>query len=559
MSSAASKTGAQIVVESLERHGVTHVFGVPGAKIDKVFDTLKSSSIETVVCRHEQNAAFIAGGIGRLTGRAGVAIATSGPGVSNLTTGLATANSEGDPLVALGGSVATSQSLKQIHQTLQAVSVLKPVTKFCAEVASPESIGEVMANAFQAAESDRPGAAYVNLPKDIMEGEAKCEALDVHANPKFGPGSLESLIEAAKLINSAQRPMLLLGLLASRPENADAVRTFLRKTGLPVAGTFQAAGTVSADLFKSFAGRVGQLDNTPGDELLATADVIITVGYDPVEYDLSIWNHPRSARIIHVDSTRADVDNFYSPAIEVLGDIAASLIALVDLVNPLVIETDVEHFLSTLASKRAMRIESAGRYTENPIHPLRIIAELQKWLSDDVTLCLDMGSFHLWIAHFLFSFRARQILISNGQQTLGVALPWGIASCLVRPNEKTLSISGDGGFLFSAMELETAVRLKLNLVHMVWIDGTYDMVAVQEEAKYRRKSGVDFGPVDIVKYAEAFSATGIMINSPDQIGPTLRRAFEIPGPVLIGIRVDYRDNHKLFERVPEHLLNRLGE
>jgi acetolactate synthase-1/2/3 large subunit len=559
MSSAASKTGAQIVVESLERHGVTHVFGVPGAKIDKVFDTLKSSSIETVVCRHEQNAAFIAGGIGRLTGRAGVAIATSGPGVSNLTTGLATANSEGDPLVALGGSVATSQSLKQIHQTLQAVSVLKPVTKFCAEVASPESIGEVMANAFQAAESDRPGAAYVNLPKDIMEGEAKCEALDVHANPKFGPGSLESLIEAAKLINSAQRPMLLLGLLASRPENADAVRTFLRKTGLPVVGTFQAAGTVSADLFKSFAGRVGQLDNTPGDELLATAEVIITVGYDPVEYDPSIWNHRRSARIIHVDSTRADVDNFYSPAIEVLGDIAASLIALVDLVNPLVIETDVEHFLSTLASKRAMRIESAGRYTENPIHPLRIIAELQKWLSDDVTLCLDMGSFHLWIAHFLFSFRARQILISNGQQTLGVALPWGIASCLVRPNEKTLSISGDGGFLFSAMELETAVRLKLNLVHMVWIDGTYDMVAVQEEAKYRRKSGVDFGPVDIVKYAEAFSATGIMINSPDQIGPTLRRAFEIPGPVLIGIRVDYRDNHKLFERVPEHLLNRLGE
>lgn len=182
MSSNASKTGAQIVVESLERHGVTHVFGIPGAKIDKVFDTLKSSSIETVVCRHEQNAAFIAGGIGRLTGRAGVAIATSGPGVSNLTTGLATANSEGDPMVALGGSVATSQ----------AVSVLKPVTKYCAEVASSESIGEVMANAFQAAESDRPGAAYVNLPKDIMEGEAKCEALDVPASPSFGPASRES-------------------------------------------------------------------------------------------------------------------------------------------------------------------------------------------------------------------------------------------------------------------------------------------------------------------------------------------------------------------------------
>jgi acetolactate synthase I/II/III large subunit len=555
MSSNTSKTGAQIVVESLERHGVTHVFGIPGAKIDKVFDALKSSSIETVVCRHEQNAAFIAGGIGRLTGRAGVAIATSGPGVSNLTTGLATANSEGDPMVALGGSVATSQSLKQIHQTLQAVSVLKPVTKFCAEVGSSESIGEVMANAFRAAESDRPGAAYVNLPKDIMEGEAKCEAFDVPASPKFGPGSRESLVDAAKIINGAQRPVLLLGLLASKPENADAVRAFLHKTELPVVGTFQAAGTVSADLFKSFAGRIGQLDNTPGDELLATADVVITVGYDPVEYDPSIWNHPRSARIIHIDSTRADVDNFYSPAVEVLGDIAASLTGLTDLVNPLVLAPDVERFLSTLASKRALRIEDADRYTENPIHPLRIVAELQKWVADDVTVCLDMGSFHLWIAHFLFSFRARQILISNGQQTLGVALPWGIASCLVRPNEKTLSISGDGGFLFSAMELETAVRLKLNLVHMVWIDGTYDMVAVQEQPKYKRTSGVDFGPVDVVKYAEAFGAVGFMVETPDQIGPTLKKAFEIPGPVLIGIRVDYRDNHKLFEKVHEHLLN----
>jgi len=555
MSSNFSKTGAQIVVESLERHGVTHVFGIPGAKIDKVFDTLKSSSIQTVVCRHEQNAAFIAGGVGRLTGKAGVAIATSGPGVSNLTTGLATANSEGDPMVALGGSVATSQSLKLIHQTLRAVSVLGPVTKFCAEVASSESIGEVMANAFRAAESNRPGAAYVNLPKDIMEGEASCEALDVPASPKFGPGSRESLIDAAKIINGGQRPMLLLGLLASRPENADAVRAFLRKTGLPVVGTFQAAGTVSADLFKSFAGRIGQLDNTPGDELLATADVIITVGYDPVEYDPSIWNRPRSARIIHLDSTRADVDNFYCPAVEVLGDIAASLNGLADLVSPLMLASDVELFLSTLASKRALRLEDAHQYTENPIHPLRIVAELQKWLADDVTLCLDMGSFHLWIAHFLFSFRARQILISNGQQTLGVALPWGIASCIVRPNEKTLSISGDGGFLFSSMELETAVRLKLNLVHMIWIDGRYDMVAVQEQSKYKRTSGVDLGPVDVVKYAEAFGATGFMVDAPDQIGPTLKKAFNIPGPILIGIRVDYRDNYKLFEKVHEHLLN----
>jgi acetolactate synthase-1/2/3 large subunit len=555
MGSKAAKTGAQVVVESLEKHGVQYVFGIPGAKIDKVFDTLVDSSIKTIVCRHEQNAAFIAGGMGRLTGKAGVAIATSGPGVSNLTTGLATANSEGDPMVALGGSVATSQSLKQIHLTLQAVSVLRPVTKFSAEASSPESIAEVMANAFRAAESDRPGAAFVNLPKDIMEGNAKCEVVEVPARPRFGPGNRDSLDLAAQIINAAQRPVILLGLSASRPENAEAVRTLLRKTHTPVVGTFQAAGAVSSDLFDRFAGRVGQLGNSLGDELLTSADVIITIGYDPVEYDPSIWNHRRAAKIIHIDSVRADVDNFYSPAVEILGDIALTLLALGPLLSTVVLAADVERFFANLASKRARRVKGAHNHSENPIHPLRIVAELQKWLRDDVTLCLDMGSFHLWLAHFLFSFRARQILISNGQQTLGVALPWGIASCLVRPHEKTLSISGDGGFLFSAMELETVVRLKLNLVHMVWIDGTYDMVGVQERTKYKRTSGVDFGPVDVVKYAEAFGASGYMINSPEEIGPVLRKAFEAPGPVLIGIRVDYRDNHMLFENVHEDLLN----
>jgi len=497
---------------------------------------------------------FIAGGIGRLTGRAGVAITTSGPGVSNLTTGLLTANSEGDPIVALGGAVATSQSLKQVHQTFQAVSAFKPLTKFSAEASSPESIAEIVANAFLAAESDRPGAAFVSLPKDVMEGEASCEALTGFSRPSFGPGSRDSLEEAARIIHGSQRAVILLGLLASKPGNADAVRAFMRKTNIPAVGTFQSAGTVSADLFQNFAGRVGQLDNSLGDELLAAADVIITVGYDPVEYDPSLWNHLRTAKLIHIDSNLADIDNFYLPAVEVLGNVAASLAALLDLVGPVVLAPDVRQFFANLASKRSLRIPEATQQTGDPIHPVRIVSELQKWLTQDVTVCIDMGSFHLWIAHFLFSFRARQILISNGQQTLGVALPWGIASCLVRPHEKTLSISGDGGFLFSAMELETAVRLKLNLVHMVWIDGTYDMVAVQERAKYKRTSGVDFGTVDVVKYAEAFGAKGLFINTPDEIGQQLRKAFEMPGPVLIGINVDYRDNHLLFEKVHKHLL-----
>jgi acetolactate synthase-1/2/3 large subunit len=208
--------------------------------------------------------------------------------------------------------------------------------------------------------------------------------------------------------------------------------------------------------------------------------------------------------------------------------------------------------LQAIAAERKQFSQEAARLNGTPIHPLRIVYELQKLLSSDVTLCLDMGSFHLWLARHLYSFKARQILMTNGQQTLGVALPWAIAASLVRPNEQAFSISGDGGFLFSAMELETAVRLKTNLVHMVWIDGTYDMVAVQEVQKYGRKSGCDFGSVHPVKYAEAFGATGLMIRTADEIIPVLKKAFDTPGPVIVGIHVDYSDNHKLFEMVDEN-------
>jgi len=549
------KSGADVVVRTLEERGVTHVFGVSGGKIDKVFDSLLDSTIKTVVCRHEQNAAFIAGGIGRMTGKAGVALATSGPGCSNLVTGVATANSEGDPVVALGGAVPVPDKLKQLHQTMDSVSLFKPVTKFSAEVSSPESVSEVVTNAFRAAESGRPGAAFVSLPKDIMMGAAQC---DVIHEPKYaaaGPADCSAINEAARLINQAKTPVLLLGLLASRPQNATAIREFVQSVKLPVVGTFQAAGAVSRPLFDYFAGRVGIVANQPADELLRVADLLITVGYDPVEYEPAVWNKGQKRPIVHIDVLPAELDNSYTPTIELQGDISATLAILTPLVSQSSLAPEISRLLVKIEEDR----EDLALVSENlrgtPIHPLRLVAELQKFLTPDVTLCSDIGSFHIWMARHLYSFRARQILISDGQQTLGVALPWAIAATIVRPAEKVLSISGDGGFLFSAMELETAVRLQSHLVHMIWIDGSYDMVAVQEAQKYGRTSGVQFGPVDPVKYAEAFGAKGFMIQSPDQIAPVLKKAFDTPGPVLVGVHVDYRDNHKLFERVREDSIN----
>jgi acetolactate synthase I/II/III large subunit len=545
------QTGADIVVKTLEQHDVQWVFGVPGAKIDKVFNTLVDSSIQTVVCRHEQNAAFIAGGIGRMSGKAGVAIATSGPGVSNLITGLATANTEGDPVVALGGAVAVSERLKRIHQTMDSVSICKPVTKFSAEVDSPESTAEVLTNAFRSAETGRPGAAFVSLPKDIMAKPAECEVLPQSGYVAMGPADQKAIDEAARLLNQSKKPVVMLGLLASKPENSVAVHEFVERGKLPVVGTFQAAGAISLQLFQNFGGRVGLLANQPADKILEAADLVVTIGYDAVEYDPPIWNKGRKRPIVHIDVLRSDIDNSYNPVVELIGDIAATLRLLTTLVSHSGPNAEIQQLLNSIVEERKELATSAKKMNGVPIHPLRLVAELQQILTPDMTLCSDMGSFHIWLARHLYSFRARQVLISNGQQTLGVALPWAIAATLVRPSEKVLSISGDGGFLFSAMELETAVRLQSHLVHMIWIDGTYDMVAVQEEQKYGRPSGTVFGPVDPVNYAKAFGACGFMIQSPDQITSVLKQAFDTPGPVLIGVHVDYRDNHRLFEQVNE--------
>ncbi len=545
------RTGADLVVATLEAHNVTHVFGVPGAKIDRVFDRLLDSKIKTVVCRHEQNAAFIAGGIGRMTGKAGVAIATSGPGVSNLATGLATANSEGDPVVALGGAVAVADRLRSLHQTMDSVGLCRPITKYAAEVDSPAATAEVLSAAFRAAEADRPGASFVSLPTDIMTGQAQAKPILVSDFVEQGPAARASLSEAARLINSAKTPVILLGLMASKPKFAAAINKLLSNTALPVVGTFQAAGAVCRQDFPYFGGRVGQIANQPADALLDSGDLVITIGYDAVEYWPSLWNAGKDRPIIHIDVSRANVENDYSPVVELIGNIEETLEALLPLLHRPRLAAESIALLRLIAEDRKRLTDEAAGKSGVPIHPLRLISELQKILTSDVTVCSDMGSFSIYLSRYLFSFRARQLLISNGQQTLGVALPWAIAATIVRPQEKVLSISGDGGFLFSANELETAVRLNSHLVHMIWIDGHYDMVGVQERIKYGRTSGVDFGPIDYLKFAESFGATGLEIRQPDEIALTLKKAFDTPGPVLVGVHVDYRDNAKLFEDVHE--------
>jgi len=545
------RCGADLVVKNLQAQGVKQVFGIPGAKIDRVFDALEDEpSIKTVVVRHEANAAFMAAAVGRLTGKAGVALVTSGPGSSNLITGLATATSEGDAVVAFGGAVKRADNLKQTHQSMDTVSMFRPVTKYCAEVHASSAISEVMANAFRSAEFGRPGAAFVSLPMDIINEPVTAPVLAGGRAPRLGAACIEDIHTALKLIQQAKCPVLLLGLQASRPENSTAVRHLLQRTHMPVVGTYQAAGVIDVNDFSRFAGRVGLFNNQPADQLLQKADLVVSVGYSPIEYDPYMWNSQRQLKLVHIDVQPAEIDTCYRPDVELVGNISTTIDLLTEgFSHALSVPAEVELILSDLSLQRAELAERAARRGGMPIHPLRIVKELQDIVSDDVTLCVDMGSFHIWIARYLYSFRARQLLISNGQQTMGVALPWAIGAALVRPGDKVLSISGDGGFMQSSMELETAVRLKANIVHVIWVDNAYNMVAMQEVSKYQRKSGVEFGPIDFKAYAEACGAVGFAVQAVEELRPMLRKAMEIQGPVVVAIPVDYADNYKLMAQM----------
>jgi acetolactate synthase-1/2/3 large subunit len=356
------------------------------------------------------------------------------------------------------------------------------------------------------------------------------------------------------LLKLAKSPVLLLGMLASQPEIADAIRKFVAQTGVAVTGTFQAAGALGSAQFNRFAGRIGLWSNQPGDQLLAQSDLVVTVGYNPVEYYPSLWNKNVRRPVVHIDVLPADADRHYRPAVELVGDIAKTLELLAAELGTLNTSPEANAILSTVALARTALTKKYAGLGGAPVHPLRIVKELQDIVDANTTMCVDMGSFHIWIARYLHSFRARQLLITNGQQTMGVALPWAIAASLVRPGEKIISVSGDGSFMQSSMELETAVRLKSNIVHVIWVDNMYNMVEIQEVQKYERRSGVEFGPIDFKAYAEAFGAAGFAVNSADELRSTLRKAMEVEGPAVVAIPVDYSDNPKLMDPLREDYL-----
>ncbi|MFF5860636.1 acetolactate synthase AlsS [Streptomyces sp. NPDC012751] len=540
-----SKTrAAQRVVECLQANGVSYVFGVPGAKIDAVYDALVDGGPELIVCRHEQNAAFMAAAVGRLTGVPGVTLTTSGPGTSNLATGLLTANTEQDPVVAVCGAVGRPDRLKRTHQSMDAAALLKTVTKYTGEVAHPDNVPEAINNAFRSALTEPRGATAVVLPSDVAAEGTTASIRKLLPVPEAGAAPAERVAEAARLLRAAARPAVLVGSRASGPEACAALRSFITDGDLPVVETFQAAGVISRELEDHYLGRVGLFRNQPGDVVVTEADVILAVGFDPVEYDPQLWNFDVARPVIHLDSVPAQIDNHYQPVLELCGDVARTLAALADETGPLKLDAGAKAAVAAQRDRLAA-IDEEARHTpasELGLDPAALVLMLRDHLDDDATVACDIGSVYIHMARHFRSYEPRRLLFSNGQQTLGVSLPWAMAAALVRPHSQVVSVSGDGGFLFSAQELETATRLGLSFVHVIFRDNTYDMVGFQEEMKYGRKSGVRLGDYDVVSFAKAFNARGVRVSGYDEFATELRQALLEPGPTIIDVPVDYSRN-----------------
>jgi acetolactate synthase-1/2/3 large subunit len=534
---------SDLIVQCLENEGVRYVFGLPGEEILDILDSLLGSPITFIPTRHEQGAAFMADAYGRLTGRAGVCLSTLGPGATNLATGVADANLDRAPLVAISGQAGRDRVHKESHQRVDIVETLRPLTKWNTHVETSAVVPEVIRKAFKLAEAEKPGACHIEVPEDVAAEMVEGTPLSTERPRRPSPDRL-ALQTAARLIEGASFPLIFAGNGVIRGGASQELRKFARSHGIPVVHTFMAKGSMpyDDDLSLLSAGLQARDYISCGFD---KADLIIAVGYDPVEYAPKFWNPDRKRPIIHVDFTPAEVDSFYQPAVEVVADVREALELLNGLVKG---EKDPAPFL-TLRRFILEQLEEGSTDDSFPLKPQRILRDLRAHMGRDDILISDVGSHKLWIARTYPAYEPNTVLISNGFAAMGFALPAAISAKLVHPEKKVVAVSGDGGFLMNCQELETAQRLGLAVVNVIFRDGGYNLIQWKQQTHLGRESGVTFGNPDFVELARAFGAKGYRVDSARQLGPILAEAMAHPGPSIVDVPVDYRENAKLTARL----------
>lgn len=532
---------AELLVQSLVEEGVEYIFGIPGEENLEIIEALKKTDIRFITVRHEQGAAFMADVYGRLTGKAGVCLATLGPGATNLVTGVADADEDGAPLIAITGQVGTERMHLTSHQFLDLVKMFEPITKKSKQIVRPDTAAEIVRIAFKHAESEKPGACHIDLPVNIarMEVPDTERPLKKEDRPIEFP-DLTHVKEAARLISEAKAPVVLIGNSAVRAHAEEAITYFVTKFGIPAVNTMMAKGVVPYDN-PYCMWTVGIPQQDYANILIDESDLVIAIGYDLVEYAPNKWNHDPSRRIIHIDALPTDINKLYQPEVQVVGDISNSVRWLTDYVK----RREAPAFDTKL--KKRMEKEFSGHDHDDsyPVKPQRILSDIRRVLEPDDILVSDVGAHKMWIARQYHCYKPNTCIISNGFATMGIAVPGAVAAKLVYPDRRVLAVTGDGGFLMNSQELETAFRIGTPIVVLVFDDTSYGLIKWKQMDRFGESSCVDFGGIDYVKYAESFGGKGYRVERTEDLVPMLEDAFSQKVPCIIDCPVDYAENVKL--------------
>ena len=532
--------GSDLLVAALEHEGVDRIFGVPGEENLDVVESLRNSKIELVLTRHEQAAAFMAATHGRLTGKPGVCIATLGPGALNFSTGAAYAHLGAMPMVMITGQKAIMSSRQARFQIVDVIAAMKPLTKLSRQIVSAASIPTLVRDAFRVAMEERPGPVHLELPEDIA-GEKVANAPMVPLHPIEIPvAHREALDRAAEMILRAERPLIMLGAAASRPRSTSGLAGFVRRTGIPFFTTQMGKGTVPGGT-NLYMGTAALSERDYVHDAIDRADLIIAIGHDTIEKPPFIMG-PHGPQVIHVSYMPANVEQVYFPDAEVVGDVGPSLELLADRV-----EGKLRKAGALLSLREGILSRIADRATENrwPPTPQRLVHDVRQVIPADGIVALDNGMYKIWFARNYRTFVANTLLLDNALATMGAGLPSAMMAAMLYPNRRVMAVCGDGGFMMNSQEMETAVRLKLNLVVLILDDGAYGMIRWKQAVDAFPDFGLTFGNPDFVKYAESYGAKGARVEAIEDLVPTLEAAFKSGGVHLIAVPIDYSENTRV--------------
>lgn len=541
-------TTSELMVKCLEAEGVEYIFGIPGEENLALIDALKNSSIRFITTRHEQGAAFMADMYGRLTGRAGVCLSTLGPGATNLITGVADAQCDGIPLVAITGQVGTDKMHITAHQLLDLSRIYEPITKRTKLVVRPDTIGEIVRLAFKYAESERPGATHIDLPVNISKmkvppGEAPLAKTTANFKEYANMFSVEL---AAAEIFRAENPVVLAGSGAVRAGASEALTSFAEGLKIPVVNTMMAKGIIPMDSPYAMM-TIGIPQKDYANMILESADLVIAVGYDLVEFAPSSWNSHYNTKIVHIGRQPAHTNKYYQCTVEVVGDMTESLNSILRRTTR---KTEPEYALKI----KEKFLEDQKQYEDDdsfPMKPQKILSEVRKLLGKEDIMVSDVGAHKMWIARLYNCYKPNTCIISNGFASMGIGVPGAIAAKLLNPENRVMTITGDGGFLMNSQELETAARLGLNLVVLIFRDDSYGLIKWRQMDQYGESHNVDFTNPDFVMLAESMNCKGYRVTNAGEFPSVLESAFQETMPVIIDCAVDYEENVKLSKHLKQ--------